>query len=172
MKRPSLPSVARTRWRAPLSAVLLGASTGCSLWNGPVEEAPGAEASAAPSAEAAEPERGGSGLLDPEGVDVVEFVGMDHGGGSTILIYTAGFTDLGTYDPQPAPEEVSAGLTLTFEGLPEASLLRYELLSENIHVRDSQREPDEIAAERCVDAGEAARVRSQTDGAPCDPDWG
>ncbi|WP_344077586.1 hypothetical protein [Nocardiopsis metallicus] len=177
---------------------------------------------------------------------MVEFLGMDQASGPTILIYTADFTNLGTYGPHPTPEEgeglaeidftsveardgsvvltaevtylygsgdltvhaddfaglvlpdgytgerieeysaeeegvlavvtpeeASAGFTLTFEGLPEVSLLRYEILSENAHVRDSQREPDPIATERCVDAGEEdARVWSQTDGAPCDPDWG
>lgn len=250
MNRSSLLSAARARWAVPVSAVVLGASTGCSLWSEPVEEAPEAEAeaSAAPSEEAAEPEpeRGGIGLLDPEGMERAEFLGLGLGDGASILIYTADFTNLGTYDPQPTPEEgeglaefdftsaetrdgavvltvevtylygtgdltvhaddfvgqvlpdgytgermdeypteeegvlavvtpeeTSAVFTLTFEGMPEISLLTYELLSENIHVRDSQREPDPILTHRCVDAdGEDARVWSQTDGTPCDPDWG
>ncbi|WP_026119467.1 hypothetical protein [Nocardiopsis ganjiahuensis] len=247
MNRPSPSPRARAwSWALSASAVLLGAATGCSLWNEPTDEASEAEAQTAPVVEAEEPERGGIGLLDPEGVEVVEFLGMDDDGGSTILIYTADFTNLGTYEPAPepeegeglaeldftsvetrdgavvltaevtylygsgdltvhaddftgsvlpdghtgdrheeytaeeegvlavvTPEEASAGFTLTFAGLPEMSLLRYELLSENAHVRDSQREPGPISAVRCVDAGgEDARVWSRTDGAPCDPDWG
>jgi hypothetical protein len=226
---------------------LLAASTGCSLWDASEEEPPAA-ADQAPSdspTEEPEPERGGLDSGDPEAAESIEFVGMDTESGPTVLLYTADFTNAGTYEPVPTPEqgtaraeldvtsvvardgsveltvdaaylhdageltvhaddflgqvlpggyaslsaeeyapeeagvlavvgprEPSAEFTLTFQGLPELSLFRYELLAENIRGYDAQTYPGSIAAITCLEVdGADGRVWSQDGDTPCDLAW-
>ncbi|NYJ36888.1 hypothetical protein [Nocardiopsis aegyptia] len=89
------------------ASVLLAAATGCSLWEAPEQDPPATavETPTASPTEVPEPERGGLAFEDPEAEEPIEFVGMHTGGRSTILLYTADFTNAGTYDPAPAPEE-------------------------------------------------------------------
>ncbi|MFE3460535.1 hypothetical protein ACFXKD_23565 [Nocardiopsis aegyptia] len=89
------------------ASVLLAASTGCSLWEAPEQDPPATatESASASPTEEPEPERGGLAFEDSEAEEPIEFVGMHTEGRSTILLYTADFTNAGTYDPAPTPEE-------------------------------------------------------------------